>query len=184
MYCGDWVIKICKLAYEKGTVIRWFFPSPNEGKILRNFLPVNSTCGVKMKKVKDDLLAFFQLAYLTSQNIHSLSFEYHIDGNPRILFTADSIINPNKAYDDAIITAPHHGAESNKIVYQNVRGNNLIWIRSDRHSSKRPCADFLALSDKYCLRCTKDSVSKREEEIEFHLLHNKWTKIKGINCRH
>ncbi|WP_333820282.1 MBL fold metallo-hydrolase [Ohtaekwangia sp.] len=182
-YNIDRILEICRLAYERGTVIRWFFPSLNEGSIRRNFKPINSNYGLKMKKVKgNDLLSFYKLAYLTSQNKHSLIFEYLNNSKPIALFTADATIDNQRLYKDQIIvTAAHHGAESNKIIYKNIQGN-LIWVRSDRPSSKRPCQSFLDLSDKYCLRCTKQKTGKKEEEIVFEFKNQNWTKISGLKC--
>jgi hypothetical protein len=184
-YNIDRIILISRLAYEKGVVIKWFFPSNKEGSRIRNFKPLNSELGLKMKKIKnDDIISFFKLAYLTSQNEHSLVFEYFINGNARILFTADSILQTPRTYlKSTIVTAPHHGSDSNKITYKNISGE-IIWVRSDRPSSKRPCSDFLSLKDKYCLRCTKDKISKTEKELVFEFKSDIWTNASGIKCDH
>ena len=136
-----------------------------------------------MKKVRnDDLSNFIKLVYITSENRHSLVFEYQIENVPRVLFTADSLISIPKPYaDQIIITAPHHGSESNSQVYSQINGGNLIWIRSDRPSFTRPCSEFLKLESKYCLSCTKTHPIKREK-ISFEFSKNVWTRISGICC--
>jgi hypothetical protein len=176
---------ICRLAYEDGAAIKWFFPSNMPGKKIRNFIPINSEIGLKLKKVKrDDLQSFLKLAYLTSENRHSLVFEYVVEDQPKILFTADSIIDKLRGYSESIIvTAPHHGSDSNKETYKNINGNNIIWVRSDRPSGKRPCTEFLSLNEKYCLTCTKDQ-KVESEEVVFELRSNVWEYVKGKKCCH
>jgi hypothetical protein len=136
-----------------------------------------------MKKIKNEsLLFFYQLAYLTSENEYSLVFEYQINDIPRILFTADSVISIPYAYsDEIIITAPHHGSKSNRLVYTSIHGKNLIWIRSDRPSFSRPCVEFKNLTKKYCLSCTATNPVKREEII-FKFENGRWNYSKGIKC--
>ena len=180
------IMDIAEKAYEKGVAIRWFFPcdkptdSPGD---LHNFKPLNCSNFIKMKKVRgDDDLNFLKLVYLTTANIHSLVFEYHIESKPRILFTADSLIKVEDPYEEQIlVTAPHHGSGDNRLVYSQVKGDELIWVRSDSFSRSRPCDDFLSMSKKYCLRCTKVHPS-HEHEIEFHFRDNNWQHIAGKEC--
>lgn len=178
------ILEIAKLAYEKGVAIKWFFPDNNGGKILNNFRPVNCKHLLKTKKIKNnDLSYFLKLAYITSENEHSLVFEYHINNLPRILFTADSLISIPQPYKNQIIvTAPHHGSNTNSKVYSNIKGKDIIWVRSDSPSYRRPCQDFLNLKKKYCLSCTKKHSINREEII-FVYDKGKWKYLKGQLCK-
>ena len=178
------ILQIAKLAYEKGVAIKWFFPENNGDNILNSFRPVNCKHLLKTKKIKNNnLIYFLQLAYITSENEHSLVFEYHIDNSPRILFTADSLISiPNPYTNQIIVTAPHHGSNSNRQVYNNVKGSDIIWVRSDGPSFTRPCQEFLNLSNKYCLSCTKKYPIKREEII-FEWDNGQWNNLKGQSCK-
>jgi hypothetical protein len=177
------ILQIAKLAYDKGVAIKWFFPDSNGDSLINNFRPVNCKHLLRMKRIRNNNLNFFyQLAYLTSENEHSLVFEYYIDKLPRILFTADSIISIANPYTSQIIvTAPHHGSHSNRQVYSTIKGTDLIWIRSDRPSFTRPCQDFLHLKKKYCLSCTKKHPIQREEII-FEYDKGQWKYLKGQLC--
>ena len=177
------ICEIARLAYQKGVAIKWFFPNKSGGTVIDNFRPVNSENLLNMKKIKNnDIKYFLQLAYLTSENIHSLVFEYQIETIPRILFTADSIVSIPPYTAQIIVTVPHHGSKSNKQVYSGINnGENLIWIRSDRPSYSRPCNEFLQLKNKYCLSCTKTHPIRREK-ISFELIGGQWKYISGLQC--
>lgn len=179
----DRILEIAKLSYEKGVAIKWFFPDDSGDTLINNFKPVNCKHLLKMKRISADNLTFFyQLAYLTSENKHSLVFEYHIENIPRILFTADSNISIANPYANQIlVTAPHHGSHSNKQVYENIKGGDIIWIRSDRPSFTRPCQDFLKMKNKYCLSCTKKH-SIQKEQLIFTFNNGQWTRVKGQKC--
>lgn len=176
------ILEIAKLSFEKGVAIKWFFPDNNGDSLINNFRPINCKHLLRTKRITNNNLTFFyQLAYLTSENEHSLVFEYYIEEAPRILFTADSLVSIRNPYTNQIlVTAPHHGSDSNKQVYKNITGD-IIWIRSDRPSFKRPCQDFLSLKNKYCLSCTKKHPIQREELI-FEFKNGQWTHIKGQKC--
>lgn len=181
----DRIIKIAGLAYKKGSLIRWFKPENNNPTIQNpnyGFKPLNSKEIIKIDRV--DASNFFKLLYLTNENKFSLVFEFYSEDKPIITFSADSDFSflVSKTYvNNIIVTAPHHGSESNAIVYQKISGDNIIWIRSDRKNKQRPCLDFKKLSDKYCLSC---AVKNHKSEIcfEYDFVNSKWNWIKGIKC--
>lgn len=77
------------------------------------------------------------------------------------------------------MTAPHHGSEANSNVYNAFQGDNIIWVRSDRKSKKRPCSEFKKMKNRYCLACyTKNFVS----EIKIEYDSNGWTWKGGTKC--
>jgi len=184
----DRIIKIAGLAYKKGSLIRWFKPENNNPAIQDpnyGFKPLNSreiVVGDKIDKV--DRSNFFNLLQLTNENKYSLVFEFYTENKPIILFSADSDFSflVDKTYkNNIIVTAPHHGSGNNAIVYTKIIGDNIIWIRSDRRNTKRPCSDFKKLSDKYCLACALKN-QKKEICFEYDFKNYKWNYRKGIKC--
>lgn len=180
------IIKIAGLAYKKGSKIRWFKPenrNPSIQKPNYNFKPLNSKEFIRIDRV----LAknFFKLLYLTNENKYSMVFEFIKDNKPIITFSADSdfsFTNGLSYQNNIIVTAPHHGAESNRIVYNKITGNDIIWVRSDRKSKERPCNDFKNLNDKYCLACSTKN-HKGEVCFEFDSKINTWIWKKGLKCK-
>jgi len=181
----DRILKIAGLAYKKGSLIRWFKPDNNNPTIQNpnySFTPLNSREIVKIDRV--DASNFFKLLYLTNENKFSLVFEFYYEDKPIITFSADSdfsFLSSRTYNNNIIVTTPHHGSENNSIVYQKLKGDNIIWIRSDRKNTHRPCLNFKNLSDKYCLSC---AVRNHKIEIcfEYDYKNYKWNWIKGIKC--
>lgn len=179
------ILKIAGLAYKKGSLIRWFKPesinptiqNPNYG-----FKPLNSKEVVKIDRVAESNV--LSLMFLTMENKFSLVFEFYNDDKPIITFSADSDFSflENKTYNNNIIvTAPHHGSENNSIVYRKIKGDNIIWIRSDRKNKNRPCLDFKNLPNKYCLSCAVKNY-KKEIFFEYDFMKNRWNWKSGIKC--
>jgi hypothetical protein len=179
------IIKIAGLAYKKGSKVRWLKPENQNPSIQNptyNFKPLNSKEFIKIDKVLAN--NFFKLLYLTNENKYSMVFEYLKEDKPIITFSADSdySFTTGLAYkNNIIVTAPHHGSESNNIVYKKIKGSEIIWIRSDRKSRKRPCQDFKDLNNKYCLAC---AIKNHKAEIcfEFNDKSLKWVCKKGSKC--
>ncbi len=183
----DRIIKIAGLAYEKGSFIRWFKPDENEppkdtldhGHGLR---PLNSREILKIDRLKPN--NFAKLLFLTNENKYSLVFEFHHDDKPIVVFSADSDYSflSGKTYsNNVIVTAPHHGSESNASVYGKITGDKIIWVRSDRRSRQRPGSSFKKLTHKYCLAC---GIKKHKEEIcfKFNTKDHKWILKKALKC--
>jgi Metallo-beta-lactamase superfamily len=107
---------------------------------------------------------------LTTINRQSLVFKYCFTSLPNILFCSDSNLNFLKTISlgaHSIVTAPHHGADANKNVYKKVKGNNLIYVRSDEimsYNNSRPCTAYKALKEiKYCTICNISPYNKHQE---------------------
>lgn len=180
----DRIIKIAGLAYKKGSKIRWFKPERQNPSIQNpsyNFKPLNSKEFTRIDKVSAN--NFLKLLFLTNENKYSMVFEFHKENKPIIVFSADSDFSFTSGLsykNNIIITAPHHGSESNKVAYNKITGDKIIWIRSDRKSRKRPCQDFKNLNDKYCLSC---AIKNHKEEVYFQLnTSSNWIRTKGLNC--
>lgn len=138
--------EIAKKAYEAGCLIRWFEPVDGcvKNHIDYGFTALNSTETHQIKKLKG-VQEFIYALTLTAENKYSLVFEYAEEGIPIVRFSADSDCTCQSVapyLENIIITAPHHGSEANQNVYSQIREQDIIWVRSDRKSSKRPCAAF------------------------------------------
>lgn len=180
------IIEIANSAHRKGCRIKWFEPAkiqikkyPHEG-----FLALNSNFTSQIKEIPNVMSLAIYLA-LTMENIYSLAFEYYKEGIPIVRFSADSdcvcqSVDPYK--NNIIVTAPHHGSDANANVYSMIKGDNIIWVRSDRIRSKRPCQDFKNMNDKHCLACCKHSF-KKEICFRYDYANKKWIKQKGNACR-
>lgn len=188
-YFGN-IRNLAVLAHRRRCKIKWF--EPTKSYTIMNerlsdysgFFPLNSDeCPVS--KLQDDIIAFALAVRLTEVNEFSLAFEYFKKGVPIIRFSADSdCIYQTATYDGAIVTAPHHGSEANANVYSHIKGDNIIWVRSDRVSGcqGRPCNQFKSMKNKYCLACeTFNFIS--EISFEYDPCHKKWQHIHGEQCR-
>ena len=179
----DKIIQIGGLAYRKGCKIRWFDPlGPCEQKRMDyGFVALNSSEMMRVQKPRDPH-SFALLCSLTVENVYSTVFEYCDNDTPIIRFSADSDCTAQSStYDGAIVTAPHHGSEANAIVYSAIEGKNIIWVRSDRKSKKRPCQAFKNLQNKYCLACFKTNI-KKEIRFTYDRLKMRWSLNHGCPC--
>lgn len=181
----DNIIKIAGLAYQKGCKIRWFNPvdyctldSVNYG-----FVALNSHELFSVQKPRN-AHCFALLCLLTVVNKYSLVFDCWKDDIPIIRFSADSDCTYKSAsYNEKIIvTAPHHGSDDNRKVYNAINNNNVIWVRSDGKSRKRPCSDFKNLKNKYCLACYTHGFRK-EIIFEYDKGSKQWNCISGYSCK-
>ena len=175
--------KIAKLAYQRGCIIRWFEPVNG---CVANYIDygvtaLNSKETHQIKKLKG-VKEFIHALTLTAENKYSLVFEYAEEGTPIVRFSADSDCTCQSVTpypNNIIITAPHHGSEANQNVYSQIRGQDIIWVRSDRKSRKRPCADFKSQANRYCLACRNHNF---KAELLFEHDGNRWQHITGNSC--
>ena len=181
------IIEIAKLALRKGCIIRWFEPSSACSKniIEYGFVSLNSGKIVKIKKLKN-CMAFLHALQLTKENKHSLVFEYTKNDIPIIRFSADSNCTCQSVTynENIIVTAPHHGSSANANVYKSIKGDNIIWVRSDNEykNNKRPCQEFKDRMNNYCLACCKYNFVS-EICFEYNTWHKQWDYISGQRCR-
>ena len=175
--------EIAKKAYEAGCLIRWFEPVNGcaANYIDYGFTALNSEETHQIKKLKG-VQEFIYALTLTVENKYSLVFEYAEEGTPIVRFSADSDCTCQSVmpyHNDIIITAPHHGSEANQNVYNQIRGNDIIWVRSDCKSQKRPCAAFKRQANRYCLSCRNRNF---KTELRFEYDRNRWQHITGNSC--
>lgn len=188
------IIDIVKLAHTNNCKIRWFqswgdrctfysidsnicsnLPSNISFKAL-NSLPINNI--PLLKSVGNVIKAI----YLTTVNEFSLAFEFYCNDIPVVRFSADSgcTCQEQQYVKDIIITAPHHGSDNpkNVNVYNSIKGNNIIWVRTYHHTINTPSPEFKNRQYRYCLKCNNN-----KSEIIFEYQNNKWNIIKGIKCK-
>jgi len=153
-------------ALHSGGYIRWFkymnslqhFPCPNH-LYAENAIET----AITLYSPKD----FMSMLWITTINKYSLVFVFESDNNhiPNVLFTADSDLhfyNQTKTLKDfSIVTAPHHGSESNNLAYSKIAGNNLIFVRSDRSQLKRPGPSYLSQTNRYCTICRNEGPKQK-----------------------
>lgn len=182
----DKIIKIAALAYQKGCKILWFEPldSCAQNDVAYGFRALNSQKVVTVKRINKDPISFFYLLNLTVENEYSLIFEFLHGNKPIVRFSADSAqsCQSETPYSqNIIITAPHHGSDANACVYNTIKGDDIVWVRSDRKSSKRPCQEFKKLKEKYCLACFTKKF-KKEVRFEYDNRSKKWNYQSGNKC--
>ena len=183
--------QIAQLANDRGIRIRWYEYSnsagPNGG--VQDFLtPVNSR-EIRIHRPKK-LSALYYLS-LTVSNRESLVFNSPgQDGDPGILFTADSDLSfsqPINWHDGMIVTAPHHGSEHNSDAYlrfnRDTQGQcSINWVRSDGRYRSRPGTAFLTLNgSKWCTLCRNHA--KPKQSVRFVRLGKVWMPRATRNCR-
>lgn len=153
-----------------------------------NIYGLNCKENKNIKEYYNDLETILQL---TTINRESLVFKYQYGKKPNILFSSDSgfeFVIENKTInlnDNSLVTAAHHGSgdELNVKTYNLVKGENLIYIRSDNVNQYRPCCEYIKLKKKYCTVCNSPPNIKKKEIILKYKLRRWDTKNKECTCR-
>ena len=162
--CAERIRDIATAAVDAGVLIRWFdfdeaerLGSASGGE--RFLRPINSVeITRKSTRPRPRALEFLRLSL---SNRRSLVFTCEAPGgDAAALLTADSdLASIRKAPTAAhlLVTAPHHGAESNSSAYSLASGWSTTvettWIRSDGCFSTRPGLTYLNQKTRYCTRC-------------------------------
>lgn len=185
------ILELSTLAYNSGAKVRWFeYSNFRSGGGLKYFHPVNS---IEIFQARKRLALEFLC--LTKANIESLVFyAYNEDHSAGVLFCADSNFSFQQRLDflsdclNLIVTAPHHGAEANKIVYQKLApyiNSNTIFVRSDTRqsrtkSSPRPCIDYINLT--YIKYCTVCFGQQNKQDVMLNYTQSGWYPFKTTEC--
>lgn len=177
------IIVIATLAKNKNCTLRWFdfekFEKSKQPSGGESWLhPLNSvevTTHTSTDYSNLDLLA------LSVANKESLAFYSNVNGEPSVVFTADTALAnvsiPNLS--NPLVTAPHHGSSANRGVYKMPSFASATWVRSDMRAPKRPCHEFIAQQNKYCTRCRNKS--SFEQSLVFHSHNGTWIS-QSANC--
>lgn len=110
---------------------------------------------------------------LTLTNRNSLAFyARETDKVSGVLFSGECCIDPRQCAPNRLIvaTAPHHGADDNRMVYPRVNvwaPSGVVWVRSDWKCPCRPCFAYVQLrAVKYCTICNTATSQKQAVELE------------------
>jgi hypothetical protein len=188
---ADRIRKIAIASFHSGAIIRWFDVNYQEvgGGIPSFLVPVNAREIVSISRRK---LGALEYLALTQSNKDCLVFESPADDSfPGVLFSGDSDFSfPHKIAwaKGMLITAPHHGSESNSKAYQRVvsenpRCNDFVWVRSDSFRIRRPGNSYLnAPGRRYCTTCRCDPLLKQNVRL---MAQKTWKPFftKACNCQ-
>jgi len=186
---GERIRQISLKAFHRGIRIRWFKYSNNTsyGGIPNKMVPLNAqeVATIQLKQWS----ALMYLA-LTVSNRQSLVFYSQVSNNePGILFTADSDLSFSEKipwHSGMIITAPHHGSESNARAYERFKMEThqeipTIWVRSDGRFRTRPGPSYLQVSpNRFCTLCRGSPHTK--QNIRFMLYRGRWKSVATRKC--
>lgn len=181
-------------AYHRGIKVRWFeynAACPSGGEAF--LIPVNSREQNHVWPLRETLL---DCLALTVSNRESLVFwSPGFEQTPGVLFTADSDLNcvNLESYNlrDSLITAPHHGSENNRNVYEIVNtaagdySNSLRWVRSDGRYRSRPGGTYLDIPSgrRFCTLCRHVSVeSSQKQRLHFFVRRGSWNRCQTREC--
>lgn len=157
--------QIAMTAYHLGTTIRWFeFGASSGGNGLPGVLTLLNAC--EISSVKSVQLSALKYLALTTANQESLVL--HSPGSdmtPDVLFTADSDLHFSQSIPASrymLVTAPHHGSETNANAYRRLQAPSM-WVRSDGRSRTRPGPSFLSVTGKkFCTLCRGSNKCKQD----------------------
>lgn len=174
---------IATAAFHRGIPVRWFeFNSANPSGGKSELRPINAREIARVRPLAGPLLNWLAL---TVSNRESLVYwspsTIHVPG---VLFTADSDLvdfNLPSDLDGSIVTAPHHGSESNSNAYNAVAKSSngqpqIIWVRSDGRYRSRPGATFVNLANrKFCTICRQSyGGSAQKQAVRFYARKGVW----------
>lgn len=103
----------------------------------------------------------------------------------KLLFAADSDLATASLppHDDAIVTAPHHGSEANKMAYQCIASKSCILVRSDGRFKKRPGPSFLGQTRRFCTICrSQNQVHTGRQAVRFFIRRGAWIRRRTKPC--
>lgn len=185
--------KISLTAFHSGAVIRWFdyigkYQRSSSGDAQDFLVPINSEEIVRIRRPKRSVLKYLAL---TTANKESLVFMCPSkNGIPPILFTADSDLKFNQPIGwshGMLMTAPHHGSESNAKAYDRFRKDtsnaikDVVWVRSDGRFKSRPGSSYLqSPGRRYCTLCRGSKQPK--QNLRFIPRSNIWQSVSTRTC--
>lgn len=198
------VRKIAESAADHGTPVRWFdygeFVKTRVARGGEDFLaPINSV-EQPPPPVMHHLKRFVQL---TRVNRECLVFLAPSEaGQMAVLFTGDSPLGDGAGYSRSfltrplhpsahplVVTAPHHGSESNAVAYEHVHGvaNPAFWIRTGG-ASTHPGRTFRMLDPAHrtCTRCPHRNRPLQQATITdwfgVHTDPEAWITVRSHDC--
>jgi len=151
--------------------------------------PLNCCEIIRTRRMPARALRFLAL---TKANKESLVFAVPpTSESPGVVFSADSDFAFEFRLEteyEYIVTAPHHGSESNAAAYQRLDSilGNAIVVRSDGRCRSRPGKSFLSLpsDQRFCTLCRGNSRPK--QSLEFQANTRSWLPeptVQACMCR-
>lgn len=172
-------------AYHSGAKIRWFeYDSVSNSGGDAKLKPVNSK-EIFTVSSKEKALRYLSLSKSNKQSLVFYSPGEN-QGSGSVLFCADSDFSFANSLSGlgevSIVTAPHHGSESNKNVYErlldeNIIKNNTIVVRSDGKFKKRPGLAYI--NGSFRRICTLCRNSKVKQDVVLKLSGIVWARQQG-----
>jgi hypothetical protein len=153
--------EIATQAFHRGIPVRWFeFDTVTPKGSHPVLQPINAR---EIARARSRTGSFLISLALTVANRESLVFwSPQTKHEPGVLFTADSDLEgmslPSEL-NKSIVTAPHHGSESNSSAYRAVSrsqngSSSIIWVRSDGRYRSRPGNTYMNLGNRrFCTLC-------------------------------
>jgi hypothetical protein len=161
--------KIALAAFHAGSTIRWFEFGSCGKSVYPIVAPLNSHEIMKMRR-----RVLGALDYLALSKANKESLVFHVaptKKHPGVIFSGDSdsqfSFKPEIG-GNYLITAPHHGSESNSHAYTALESilKTACVVRSDGRYRSRPGRSFLSLPCKrYCTTCRGTSTLKQTVEL-------------------
>jgi len=186
---ADRIKKIAEAALHAGARIRLFeFVSDSQkglGGWPDHLKPVNSH-EVSPKRFQISALHYLALTVANKESLVFWAPERKAGGIPGVLFTADNDLacglqHISQPSTNVIVTAPHHGSESNRVAYTTVSAWNskekTIWIRSDSRSQKRPGPSYKNQPKRICTLCSPPIFPK--SVVRLHSNKFYWNRTRG-----
>jgi len=191
----DLISQICRIVEQKKIKVKWFEysdvevnPSYDTEYTLKC---LNGICIDKPKRITNggssNRFNSGMDLELTQINKESLVYLFNSEEFPDVLFTADSDFSFLKTKiglkQNSIVTAPHHGSKdyANLKVYSLLDGENIVFVRSDKSTSKRPCNEYINNKVKYCTICNTD-LEHQSVVIEYN--NNNWLTLNNKQLCH
>jgi hypothetical protein len=180
---------IALAAFHAGASIKWFeFGDATDSPTNSILSPLNCREILRTRRVPLDALKFLALS---KANRESLVFAVRsTDDLPGDVFSADSDFQ--FSFDlpggDYLVTAPHHGSESNANAYTQLRSvlERSKLVRSDGRSRSRPGSSFLSMpyDRRFCTLCR--GADSPKQTLEFHGTSSGWApaaNVRACQCR-
>jgi hypothetical protein len=176
---------IALAAFHAGATIRWFEFGDTNGAPTDSVLsPLNCREILRTRRVPKDALEFLALS---KANRESLVFAVpSTDDLPGVVFSADSDFgfSFNLPSGNYLVTAPHHGSESNAIAYTKLGSvlKRSVIVRSDGYSRSRPGSSFLSIprDRRFCTLCR--GASSPKQTLEFYGTASGWTAGRNVHA--
>lgn len=185
------IFRIAVGAAKRGAKLRWFDaesyyrqPEPRQSQGGDDDLvPLNS---IELDYITPAKEGIGELLFLTQVNLHSLIFWAPEADLPGCVFSADGILDgdaPNTIpLRPIVVTAPHHGSESNVAAYPEISRmiggvtwlKDTILLRSDVKAKKNPCAEFKKTKNRLCTVCPNSSLGYKKVSICVDPLSSTW----------